>query len=120
VPFVAAEVTVDPLPLQVDVFSTSGADGWGEGRHHGPTAALWQALIDRGLLPGRIICTGYTALLEPYQVTAPWLLTCPRDAAVISAAYERLHPGALGIPAQAMSGPGQWCQWLLGDPWPTS
>ncbi|MBQ1076820.1 hypothetical protein KBX06_27265 [Micromonospora sp. C31] len=119
VPLIAAEVTVQPLPLRLAVFSASATNGWGEGRHHGPTEALWRALIDRGLLTGRISGKGFQATLEPHQVTAPWLLCCPRDAAAISAAYDRLHPGALGIPAEAMSGPAQWCQWLLGDPCPT-
>ncbi|MGW4499134.1 hypothetical protein ACWENR_11030 [Micromonospora sp. NPDC004336] len=120
VPLIAAEVTVEPLPLKVSVFSASASNGWGEGRHHGPTAALWHALIDRGLLTGRISGNGFQATLEPHQVAAPWLLCCPRDAAAISAAYDRLHPGALGIPPEAMAGTAQWCQWLLGDPCRTS
>ncbi|MEU6205368.1 hypothetical protein ABZ814_17525 [Micromonospora musae] len=119
VPMVAAEVTVEPLPLRLAVFSASATDGWGRGRHHGPTAKLWRALIDRGLLTGLIIGTGFQAVLELHDVAAPWLISSPRDAAAISAAYDRLHPGALGIPAEAMSGPEQWCQWLLGTPWPT-
>ncbi|MFD6713643.1 hypothetical protein ACFWDB_07105 [Micromonospora chalcea] len=119
VPLVAAEVTVEPLPLRLDVFSASTTDGWGPGRHHGPTASLWRALIDRGLVTGRITDSGLHAILEPYQAAASWLLSSPRDAATISAAYDRIYPGALGIPAEAMSGPAQWCQWLLDDPWPT-
>ncbi|MFD6757467.1 MULTISPECIES: hypothetical protein [Micromonospora] len=120
VPLIAAEVTVQPLPLRVTVFSASSTNGWGEGRHHGPTPALWRALINRGLLIGRISGKGFQATLELHQVAAPWLLSCPRDAAAISAAYDRRYPGALGIPVEAMSGPAQWCQWLLGDPCPTS
>jgi hypothetical protein len=119
VPLIAAEVTVEPLPLRVDAFSTSDNGGWGENRHHGPTEALWRALMERGLLTGRIVGAGYGAVLESWQVTAPWLLGCPRDAAAISSAYERLHPGALGIPVEAMSGAAQWCQWLLGNPRPS-
>ncbi|MEV0561474.1 hypothetical protein [Dactylosporangium sp. NPDC050588] len=119
VSLIAAEVTVDALPPRIDVFSTSNSDGWGEDRHHGPTEALWRALMDRDLLTGRIVNAGFDAVLEPYRVTAPWLLCSPRDAAATSAAYERLYPGALGIPIEAMGGPAQWCRWLLDDPFPS-
>jgi hypothetical protein len=81
----------------------------------GPTEDLWSALVDREMLDGDIVKTKSGPVLEPHRVAAPWLLCNPREAATISAAYDRIYPGALGIPAVAMQGADQWRRWLLEE-----
>ncbi|MEU1811701.1 hypothetical protein [Micromonospora aurantiaca (nom. illeg.)] len=111
-PIMAAEVEIEALPLRVDALSTWGEGNWGDS-YDGPADRMWHALRDRGLLEGTISGSGPRAKLEPYRAAAPWLLGNPRTAAAVSAAYERIYPGGLGIPADAMSGPQQWIRWLL-------
>ena len=111
-PMMAAEVAIGALPLRIDAMSTWGQGNWGDS-YDGPADRMWHALRDRGLLDGRITGSGPHAKLEPYRTAAPWLLGNPRTAAAVSAAYERIYPGALGIPADAMAGPQQWLRWLL-------
>ncbi|WP_148062060.1 hypothetical protein [Micromonospora aurantiaca] len=111
-PIMAAEVEIEVLPLRIDAMSTWGRGKWGDS-HNGPADRMWHALRDRGLLEGTISGSGPHAKLEPYYTVAPWFLGNPRTAAAVSAAYERIYPGALGIPADAMSGPQQWLRWLL-------
>ncbi|MEV1319449.1 hypothetical protein AB0J14_25595 [Micromonospora arborensis] len=112
-PIMAAEVEIEALPLRIDAMSTWGDGNWGDS-YDGPADRMWHALRDRGLLAGTISGSGPYAKLEPHYTAAPWLLGDPRSAAAISAAYERIYPGALGIPAEAMAGPQQWLRWLLG------
>lgn len=111
-PIMAAEVEIETLPLRIDAMSTWGEGNWGDS-YDGPADRMWHALRDRGLLEGTISGSGPHAKLEPYHTAAPWLLGNPRTAAAVSAAYERIYPGALGVPADAMSGPQQWLRWLL-------
>lgn len=112
VPALAAEVHLQALPLRIDAMSTWGEGSWGE-NYEGPADDMWRALRERRLLSGAILGRGSQAVLEPYQAVAPWLLGGPRDAATISAAYERIYPGSLGIPATAMAGPDPWLRWLF-------
>ncbi|MFF3867065.1 hypothetical protein [Micromonospora sp. NPDC001898] len=111
-PIMAAEVAIEALPLRIDAMSTWGEGNWGDS-YNGPADRMWRALRDRGLLDGTISGSGPHAKLEPHRAAAPWLLGNPRSAAAVSAAYERIYPGALGIPADAMTGPQQWLRWLL-------
>ncbi|MEH1124854.1 hypothetical protein [Micromonospora sp. CPCC 206061] len=105
-PMLAAEIRVAALPLRLRELSM-----WERG-FTGSAEPLWRGLMRHGLLVGDIVRTKYGAVLEPHHVAAPWLLRPPAAAAKISAAYDRLYPGALGIPANAFQGRAGWCRWL--------
>ena len=112
-PLIAAEVTTSPLPLQVPEHAT-----WDE-RDNGPARPLWEGLIARRLLTGRIRPTTAGPILEPHHSPAPWLLLNPHDVIEIAAAYERTYPGSLaaaGIPATAYSDTTAWRRWLTSRP----
>jgi hypothetical protein len=70
--------------------------------------SIWRGLIDRGLLLGDIVRTDQGAALQPYQVAAPWLLLSPRRPAIVSERYQRIYPGALGIPPAAFASVDAW------------
>ncbi|MET7297133.1 hypothetical protein ABZS79_34430 [Streptomyces griseoloalbus] len=77
----------------------------------------WHALLERGLLHGRIRYEGDFAVLDLDHAPAPWLLGDAALASAYNTAYERVYPGALtelGIPATALTGRKAWEQWLHG------
>jgi hypothetical protein len=110
VPLVAAELFVPSLPLRL-----SQRDVWTL-RYGELMGKVWRALIERDLLVGEVRDTPFGgAVVEPHHVAAPWLLHDPDAAASISAAYDRVYPGALGqlgIPATAVATGEDWLRWL--------
>jgi hypothetical protein len=108
VPLMVAEVAVYPVPVWVDE-RTLREDGV-----NFPAEPMWRGLMRRGLLAGDIIRIDGGIALQPHYVAAPWLLLSPWRAAIISAAYERIYPGALGIPSQVTASGGDWYRWCVG------
>ncbi len=107
VPVMVVEVAAYGLPVLIDEhLAVDDAD---------PVSAepIWRGLMRRGLLQGDIVRTATGVALQPYDVVAPWLLLHPDHAAVISAAYERIYPGALAIPPSAMRTGDAWYRWSL-------
>jgi hypothetical protein len=103
VPMLAAQVAHQPVPLRVHERTM---------RLAGPVEPLWQGLRRRGLLAGDIVHTGDGLVLEPYLVAAPWLLCPPDAAASITAAYNRVYPGAFDVPPDALRSGVAWYRWL--------
>lgn len=110
VPLVAAELFVPLLPLRL-----SERDVWTQ-RHNKTMGRIWRALIERNILVGDVHDTASGgAVVEPHHIAAPWLLHDPDTAASISAAYNRVYPGALeqlGIPTTAITTGENWLRWL--------
>lgn len=94
VPLMVAEIVVRPLPVVVHQIEMreSGCPAY-------PPIPMWRGLIDRG------------PALQPYHVAAPWLLLSPRQALIVSERYQRIYPGALGVPAKAFASVDAWYRW---------
>lgn len=108
-PLIAAQVRTQPVPLRL-----TSIDVWVPG-FTVSAERLWRGLIHHGLLVADIIPTASGPVLEPHHVLAPWLLLDPATCVQISAAYDRVYPGALadaGIPASARRSAATWQRWL--------
>jgi len=81
------------------------------------TQALWEGLLRRGVIHGRITMQGAFATLHLDYTPALWLLLPAKLATAYNDRYEQLHPGALGavgIPSDAYRSSESWQSWLTG------
>jgi hypothetical protein len=106
VPLMVAEIVVRPLPVLV--YQTAMREA---GYPTYPAIPMWRGLMERGLLVGDIVQTELGLALQPYQVAASWLLLSPRQALIVSERYQRIYPGALGVPAEAFTSVDAWYRW---------
>lgn len=110
-PLMAAEITVDPLPLHLTGFDVQDP----EATAYEDVTALWRGLLTRGLIAGVVSGHDEFPHLELHHTSAAWMLLTADRAAAVSRAYERIYPGALaglGIPGQAISTGRSWRNWL--------